>query len=521
MEFIVQEQNQKTTPVLDKKPYVVLTRDNWDDYGYKTTFSATLYLSDESFELGGVKILHADQVSGYTEMPEGTFRFLGQKYCSLGTGIDYYEKLFKCGPKVFRTYLQALKDAAYNKVKRARFEEQEGYQVSLLRIAGAERMIRDAANLLGKPPNATSAKTRSRGFALPFKTQVAQDATPFLIEFDFRRKGSLPNRINVVIGYNGTGKTQLLSNLAIAASNYGYDSKEDQLEESAGRFVDVQPFQKVVVVSYSAFDTFVIPGQSTAERKRLREDGDIFGYAYCGLRKSLKNETRKGTQYRLRTPDEIQKEFITAFERVHDADRSDALVRIIRPLLMDASFQRIGLSSTFASSSTRELRKLFRSLSSGHKIVLKILVDMAAHMDGTKPTLVLLDEPETHLHPPLLAAMLQSVRACLDEFNGYAIVATHSPVVLQETPSRYVHVLKRMGFETSAVPVSIETFGENVGVITQDVFNLDDGSTDWHDTLRRLAKKHTLEEIEARLGRRLGFAARSYVLSLMQDAEDE
>lgn len=27
-------------------PYVVLVHDNWDDYGYKTTFSATLHRSD-------------------------------------------------------------------------------------------------------------------------------------------------------------------------------------------------------------------------------------------------------------------------------------------------------------------------------------------------------------------------------------------------------------------------------------------------------------------------------------------
>jgi ABC-type cobalamin/Fe3+-siderophores transport system ATPase subunit len=80
----------------------------------------------------------------------------------------------------------------------------------------------------------------------------------------------LPNRINALIGYNGTGKTRLLSNLAIVASGYGYSSKEDLLKDTAGRFVGTAPpFKTVVVVSYSAFDTFVIPGQTDVEKKRF------------------------------------------------------------------------------------------------------------------------------------------------------------------------------------------------------------------------------------------------------------
>ena len=54
----------------------------------------------------------------------------------------------------------------------------------------------------------------------------------------------------------------------------------------------------------------------------------------------------------------------------------------------------------------------------------------------------------------------------------------------------------------------METFGENIGLITSDVFNLDDGSTDWHDTLRSLAVRRTIEEIEALFERRLHFGAK-------------
>lgn len=357
---------------------------------------------------------------------------------------------------------------------------------------------------------------------MKFKSRVAKDAKPFITEFDFRRSGRLPNRINALIGYNGTGKTRLLSNLAIVASGYGYSTKEDVLRDAAGRFVgNAPPFKTVIVVSYSAFDTFVIPGQTDVEKLRLQSEGELFGYVYCGLRERSDDGGSDGEQaYRLRTPAEIEAEFLLALRRVRKAGRLQELLDVLKPLLRDPSFQRIGLTQLYANRDDDNVAELFRGLSSGHKVVLKIATELTAHISGSEPTLVLIDEPETHLHPPLLAAFLKSVRACLETFNGYAIIATHSPVVLQETPAKYVSVLRRTADQNRVVAPSIETFAESIGVITQEVFNLGDDSTDWHETLRALAHRNNLEEIEEMFGRRLGFAARSYIVSVRDEFEE-
>jgi hypothetical protein len=520
MWFIVKFRERRS-PRTDKYPHVVLGQDNWDDYGYKTTFDATLHLSpDEKSDLGNVKILKKGQQGGYTPMPREPFDGLGDDYCSLGGDLDYYEKLFKRGPAFFRPYLRGLSDVAYSDDIKARFEDLEGFKVSLLRFSGATRTIADAAKLLEAttPP----VKRRSPGFKVKFKTRVARDANSFTIEFDFQRRGHLPSRINALIGYNGTGKTRLLSNLAIVTSGYGYALKEDFLNRAAGRFVGNQPpFKTVVVVSYSAFDTFVIPGSTEIEKDRLQKEGAIFGYVYCGLRERADDAGYEDEQaYRLKTPDEIEAEFLNALARVREAKRLDALLEILKPLLRDASFHLIGLTQFYADRDDDRIAELFRGLSSGHKVVLKIVTELSAHISGTEPTLVLIDEPETHLHPPLLAAFLKSVRACLERFDGYAVIATHSPVVLQETPTRFVHVLRRMADQSQVVPVSIETFGESIGVITQEVFNLGDGSTDWHETLKALAHQRELNGIEEMFGRSLGFAARSYVLSIRDEADE-
>lgn len=502
-------------------PHAVLVQDNWDDYGYKSTFHVTLHISaNESFDLGSIKIIELDRVGGYTAMPKLPFKQLPSGHASLGGDLDYYETVFKLGRSVFEPYFKGLRDVAFDDEIRASVEDCEAYRVSLLRFGGAERTLSDAARLLRKPT--LPQKRKSSGFKVKFKTRVAPHSNTFNIDFDFRRRGRLPNRINALIGYNGTGKTRLLSNLAIVASGYGYGSKEDVLEHSAGRFIgNAPPFKTVVVVSYSAFDTFVIPGRTKIEKERLHDRGEIFGYVYCGLRERSDDSAPNGEHaYRLRTPTEIESEFLSALERVREADRLEDLLEVLKPLLRDPSFQRIGLTQIYANHDDDELRELFRSLSSGHKVVLKIVTELTAHISGSEPTLVLIDEPETHLHPPLLAAFLKSVRACLDTFDGYAIIASHSPVVLQETPAKYVQVLRRVSDQTRVVAPSVETFAESIGVLTQEVFNLGDGSTDWHETLNNLARRHSLEEIEEAFGRKLGFAARSYILSIRDEMEE-
>ena len=521
MRFVVKFREGES-PATKHFPHAVLIQDTWDDYGYKTTFHVTLHMSDEeSYELGSIKIIQAGRTSGYTEMPRRSFQELPDSHASVGADLDYYETIYKLGREVFEPYLKGLRDVAFDDEIKASFEDSEAYRVSLLRFSGARRTISDAAKLLraSGPPLRS---TRTAGFKFKFKTRVAWHANAFTIEFDFRRRGELPNRINALIGYNGTGKTRLLSNLAIVASGYGYRSIKDVLDDAAGRFVGTAPpIKTVIVVSYSAFDTFIIPGRTEEEKERLQKSGEIFGYVYCGLREQSDDDLPHGEQaYRLRTPAEIEAEFLSALGRVRQAGRLENLLEVLKPLLRDPSFQRIGLTQLYATRDDDELGLLFRELSSGHKAVLKIVTELVAHISGSEPTLVLIDEPETHLHPPLLAAFLKSVRACLEAFDGYAIIATHSPVVLQETPAKYVKVLRRAGDKNSVVAPSVETFAESIGVITQEVFNLGDGSTDWHETLKSLARQYTLEEIEQAFGRKLGFAARSYVLSIRDEMEE-
>jgi hypothetical protein len=174
-----------------------------------------------------------------------------------------------------------------------------------------------------------------------------------------------------------------------------------------------------VVISYSAFDTFPIPGANEDERSRLKEDRGYFRYIYCGLREPDDPEDEDDAfadanegPYRLKLSTEIVSEFKSALKDIRDQNRSTEFRYIIRPLLNNASFKRTGLAQIYAEDGHRTLVDTFKKLSSGHKIVLKILAELTAYLDQRGPTLVLLDKPETHLHPPLLASLLRCTGVC-------------------------------------------------------------------------------------------------------------
>jgi predicted ATP-dependent endonuclease of OLD family len=130
----------------------------------------------------------------------------------------------------------------------------------------------------------------------------------------------------------------------------------------------------------------------------------------------------------------------------------------------------------------------FDRLSSGHKIVLLTVTRLVEAVE--EQTLVLVDEIEAHLHPPLLSSFVRALSSLLLDRNGVAIVATHSPVVLQEVPKLCAWVLSRSGSVTKAERPSIETFGENVGILTREVFQLELSQSGFHQLLADVAKEH-------------------------------
>lgn len=138
---------------------------------------------------------------------------------------------------------------------------------------------------------------------------------------------------------------------------------------------------------------------------------------------------------------------------------------------------------------TGHLRKIF--LSSGQKLFFAFALRLISSIDTG--TLVLIDEPETHLHPKLICDLMSLLYDVLEATKSIAIIATHSAYVVRETPTHCVHVIN-FSDESGGVRihhVRLRTLGASIDSLSQAVFG-DATVEKYHE---RIAKEIALSSL--------------------------
>lgn len=64
------------------------------------------------------------------------------------------------------------------------------------------------------------------------------------------------------------------------------------------------------------------------------------------------------------------------------------------------------------------------------------------HISHSPNSLLLFDEPETHLHPNMIFKLVKSLYKILETEESYAIIATHSPIIIQQVPSKNILIFE-------------------------------------------------------------------------------
>ena len=237
-------------------------------------------------------------------------------------------------------------------------------------------------------------------------------------------------------------------------------------------------------------------------------------YTYIGL--------GSGQEIRMQR---LEEQFIAALRSCNKYKEKRTLwIATMTLLNSDPIFANNGASALLTPQGTEEgelvvsAQELFSRLSSGHKVILLTLTCLVAIT--MERTLVLMDEPENHLHPPLLSAFVRALSALLIQKNGLAIISTHSPVILQEVPKNCIWQLYRNNTILRAVRPERETFGENVGVLINDVFGLEVTHSGFHGMLLQMVEAGLIyEEILNKFDFRVGMEARSILRILLANRE--
>lgn len=505
MEFVLLK--NKTWPPSSGKNVVYLHQDNWDDDSFRTTFDMSLH--DENgilHNIGSVKIAKIDQDRGIHtySLLDKKFDKLTEEFYSLGQSEEYYLKLMKLSSKTRDDILNKLNDLTRHSSVLEQVKKDEVLRFSILRsvslasIEGQFKRITEGLAILTDFDFAYSFDEKSFDESKCFKFNVKANSEP-------------RTNIHAVIGRNGVGKTTFLNNIVNSinkVSDAHYLYYRDQWTFYDYEKLGSNYFSSLISVSYSAFDPFNPPLDKVDPSKGTT-------YYYVGL-KDTKNNVLKNA--------EVLNEELKSSIKACINTKKELWKETILQLNSDRNFAEKNFSSLI------DLRKsdLFETalsesvsgLSSGHLIVLLTISKIIEKIE--EKTLILMDEPETHLHPPLLSAFIRALSDLLAKKNAVAILATHSPVVLQEIPKSCVNIFHRVHDAIEIYPPENETFGENVGILTKSVFGLEVTESGFHSLLENsVIDGLSYQEIIEKYNDQLGLEARKILQIMLLDRESK
>jgi len=470
------------------KPGFHLVSDNWNDFGYYTLFN--LFYLDESLhetKMGYVKIGYIGQDEGTTEL-SNQFDYLPANYFSLGQSANYYSQLRSLGDELRKECLEALNDLAFSPEIYDEVSDEKVVSKSLLRD-------------LYKKIVTTQFRRIAHGGAIlteyDFNFKITSDDKSPSIVVNVMPESLPPTNIHTIIGTNGSGKTTTLKGII-----------DGYLDET----LDVD-FSNAIFISFSVFDKNGIY-ESNNEGK---------DYFYVGV-KTYDAQTKSQKDLKI--------EFRRSIKNILTKKRYSYLHRMLKILNADYNlnnFKFINILEQFMDSSRNKeeiircsilFSKKFDVLSSGHQIILLSITKIVELI--VEKTLILIDEPETHLHPPLLSAFIRAISEITITENAVAILATHSPVVLQEVPKSCVSIIRKYGKETTITRPRFETFGENLGVLTEEVFGLEIPKTGFHSLLRSVVEKTPdFEEVLSLFNHELSIEAKSVIRTHLNEMKEE
>ena len=296
-----------------------------------------------------------------------------------------------------------------------------------------------------------------------YQVSVPYDDLPIKLNFNFHKSNFIPYRINVLIGKNGTGKTQILSKLTNSLVGFT-NSKEKNI------ILDKRPpIDKVMSISYSAFDNFKKP---PIDSKGSRS---VFSYVYCGI------QDDEGTL----SLDQLKQNLKNSYSQVKERQRELIWFEVLSAVI-EEDFQ-----NTVKLIISENFDKIH--LSSGQQILICTITELIANIE--EDSIILFDEPEIHLHPNAISNVLRMFYKLLESFNSYAIFSTHSPLILQEIPSQYIQILDRKNNILTVRKPEIECFGNSINNIIYDVFNVTTIESNFKTVLRNLSQKKSFNEV--------------------------
>lgn len=542
-------------------PIVAIIPDNdnpvWNDFG--RNFFANLYIRSVKGETLDfhMRVMFQGKGRSSTVFAELFQQFgellpinnIEQPFVSLLPDVDMYrDVIVALGFELGVSALRIMHDATVVRVEGNNPEllemtDSEDFHFGALRLGGAYDALRRGGRYF-RPNMPPPVEDLASNFV--FSARMLSADNSYTMPFRFNPDEVFRNRASILIGRNGVGKTHLLKAIVDGL----HDSHEpDHLRQ---RFLPALNPSRVIVFSSVPTDPFPrsigawrgIDYEYFAVNAQIDDRTDSLLAALIACRKSDELNVF-GQDHDKSRMDVIQEalETIGLWEGLHLPVRAqvadDVLPHIVefeeqsyfpirRTLNEQNSIRLIQQIDWDRTAVIFDNQMQVRRLSSGEYAMLRFAAQAASAIE--QGSLLLLDEPETHLHPNFISNQMEILDNLLQSTGSIAVIATHSAYVVRETPRDRVNVLTLENRQIRIDRPRLQTFGATIDSISQFVFgdtaishSFQKTLVDWADqTGRDLGIDGVIEQYGPQLNSEsLSFIARRLAEPLADEPEED
>lgn len=473
---------------------IMPSNDSWNDFGERILIEVLISprhgqtFTNEGLQLGGYFGVLKEQEGKFDTMPlrELVGRDLrpvpadqAPEFFTMLPDMDSYRRIVgHIGPDEARLVLQAMNDmveADDRPAGRPWLRDARQSRIFLnafLRNSDSYFAWKNAAPILRGVEHEELDRI-SKGVRIQF--QLAGRPNAHDLKFRFTHgDGVLPQRFAIVIGKNGVGKSQTLAQIVNAAL-----LGEPNLTDLDG---DRPVFNRILGFYPSASSSSVFPRD---RRKRAR-----IWYRRFSMVSGRSRQTTSDLIVQLARSTEAiagQKRYKIFQSAICAIDGSDELVLRTKTdepgpisvvhLNRGGEQERLEryASINIGVEPVRLIEGKTYPLSSGERSFLRFAALASLYIENG--TLLLFDEPETHLHPNFISQFVALLDDLLEQTGSAAILATHSVYFVRETIEDQVNVLRSDAERMISVEhPTLKTFGADIGAISYFVFGEDQPS---------------------------------------------
>jgi energy-coupling factor transporter ATP-binding protein EcfA2 len=535
------------------RPYfaIVPHETSWNDFGRFFGVRLWAFQSDDAVLQFGMHLMFGGTAYTAIKLSEITatnatvdVHPLRNQFCSILNSLEEYRYFMDSwGFDLGISTLRLLGDAVVTQI--------EG--IDQARIALIESTDFHLAAL--RDDRTFAAYRRAARYFTPFRSDPVDDAaTSFAIEttltsaenryettFDYVPDPLSRNRISVLIGRNGSGKTQFLLSCIRGLREYKMGAPQSSIT-----FDPPPVFSRVLVFSSVSSDPY----------PREINPWEGLDYHYCSMIAHQSEGPDALTSSLidcLRDSGSLRFFQVSAFQQ---AGRLQLLERSLQQLGIwdriylklkephdDLGAQRFQESWYYPISHAprlNEQRKLLlvqrvdwkappvmlqpdadaiRVLSSGEFAMLRFAAQAAANVE--RGCILLFDEPETHLHPNFISDFMDVLHVLVTATKSVAIIATHSAYIVREVPRQRAKVFSLEDRIVSIQSPRLQTFGASIDSISQFVFGDTNVSHRYQDIIREwvgtLPDGTTIETVIAEYGSQMNSETLSLVAKLLRE----